>query len=99
MDYFHKVPVILQDEIRCEPSWQPRSVQIAGDKSAAAAAVAVVVIVRPARATNALQMHYTVTELNTSHVVIAAKYNKTGCVSINVTSRRVPVTIIAEQMQ
>jgi hypothetical protein len=94
MDYFHKVPVILQDEIQCEPPWQPRSVQIARDKS-----TAVVVIVRTARATNALQMHYTVTELNTSHVVIAAKYNKTGNISINVTWRRVRVTIVAEQMQ
>jgi hypothetical protein len=35
MDYFHKVPVILQDEIRYEPPWQPRSVQTARDKSAA----------------------------------------------------------------
>jgi len=97
MDYFHKVPVILQDEILCEPSWQPRSVQISRGKSAVAAVV--VVIVRPARATNGLQMHYTVTELNSSHVVIAAKYNKTGSISINVTLRRVRVTIIAEQTQ
>jgi hypothetical protein len=44
-------------------------------------------------------MHYTVTELNTSHVVIVAKYNKTANVRINVIFRRVRVTIIAEQTQ
>ena len=94
MDYFHEVPVILQDEIRREPPWQPRSVQIALDKS-----TAVVIIVRTAPSTNALQMQYTVTELNTSHVVIVAKYKQTGKISINVTWRRFRVTIIAEQTQ
>jgi len=44
-------------------------------------------------------MHYIVTELNSSHVVMAAKYNKTNNVSVNVTLRRVRVTIIAEQTE
>jgi hypothetical protein len=94
MDYFHNVPVILQDEVRSESHWQPRSVQIVRDKSAA-----VVVTVRTARARNALQMHYTVTGPNTSHVVIAANYNKAGNIRINVRLRRVRVTVIAVQTQ
>jgi hypothetical protein len=44
-------------------------------------------------------MHCTVTELKASHVVIAAEYNKTGSVSINVTLMRVRVTIIDEKTQ
>jgi hypothetical protein len=65
MDYFHKVPVILQDEIRCEPPHIPDLYRLRVTISSSSSHV------RTARETDALPMHYTVTELNTSHVIIA----------------------------